>query len=104
MRTARGLGWFDKYLAIKDRRHIFVCSRGCLEIMMKYRGNVPQLTTDEIEAIKEASYDAGEYLETLGKTDARTMTPDEWMEFMECICVCYAETIKERLHADEIPF
>lgn len=70
---------------------------------MKYKGDVPELTGEEVEAIQEAAGDAGEYLDTLGKTDLATMDENEWMEFIECICVCYAETIKGRLASDDIP-
>ncbi len=71
---------------------------------MKYQGDVPELRAEEVEAMQEASNDAGEYLDTLGKTDLATMDENEWMEFIECICVCYAEAIKARLVSDEIPF
>ena len=71
---------------------------------MIYRGNVPELTPEEIDAIMVAANDGGEYLDTLGKTDLATMTEQEWLEFMECVCIAYAETIKKRLASDEIPY
>jgi hypothetical protein len=71
---------------------------------MKYKGNVPELTVDEIKGIEAAAEDAGAYIDALGKTDMAGWSYEEWMEFVHCICVCYAETIKERLASDEIPF
>lgn len=104
IRSTRGLGWFPPHLPINERRHVSACSRTCLEIVVKYQGNVPELTADEIQAIQEAAVDAGEYLDALGKTNLATMDENEWMEFIECICIGFAETIRARLASDEVPF
>jgi hypothetical protein len=52
----------------------------------------------EIDAIMAASDPAGEYLDSLGKTDLATMTEDEWYCFLECVVTAYQDKLRE-LHA-----
>lgn len=46
-------------------------------------------TVDEIKAMEAASAPAGEYLDSIGKTDLATLTYGEWMTFIEVICSAY---------------
>jgi hypothetical protein len=52
-------------------------------------------TEYEREAIAHGGEQAGEYLETLGKTDLATMTPQEWDTFIEAAITGYVERLGE---------
>jgi hypothetical protein len=45
----------------------------------------------EIQAMQAASEMAGEYLESIGKTDLATLEYDEWMTFIEVVCTTFNE-------------
>lgn len=104
VRTARGFGWFNPHLPIGERTVINVCSIPCQGIIMKHRGKPPVLTQDEVDAIVKAAEGAGQHLDALGKTDLAAMTWEEWMTFIEQVCIGYAEEIKARLYSEDIPF
>jgi hypothetical protein len=56
-------------------------------------------TEDELDAIEAASDPAGEYLESIGKTDLATMTEEEWFRFLEVVVTGFQSglaAIKER--------
>lgn len=50
-------------------------------------------TETEIAAMRYASDMAGEYLESLEKTDLATMTEDEWMNLMEVIITGFSDSM-----------
>jgi hypothetical protein len=52
-------------------------------------------TEYEREAIAHGGSMAGEYLETLGKTDIAVMTPDEYDAFIETAITGYVERLGE---------
>jgi hypothetical protein len=52
-------------------------------------------TEYEREAIAHGGAQAGEYLETLGKTDLAVMTPQEWDAFIEVVVTGYVERLGE---------
>jgi hypothetical protein len=58
------------------------CSKGCA-IMV-------DPTELEIERMEAAADKGGEYLDSLGKTDLATLSRDEWMTFIECVCTEFA--------------
>lgn len=45
----------------------------------------------EIEGMMEAGAVGGEYLDAIGKTDLATLTPDEYMGFVEKVIRTYEE-------------
>ena len=57
-----------------------------------------ELSPREIEAILAVSPVAGEYLEKLGKSDLATMEEGEWLGFIECTVMAYADAMGT-LHA-----
>lgn len=61
------------------------------------------LTTREIAAIEHASGAAGEYLESLGKTDMTTFDESEWMTMIEVIVGAFTEHLRTITDTD-IPF
>jgi hypothetical protein len=60
-------------------------------------------TEYEIAAIEAASGPAGEYLESIGKTDLAAMDESEWMTLLEVIVTAYTDTLRARL-AEKAPF
>ncbi len=61
------------------------------------------LTNGEIEAIQAASGPAGEYLDTIGKTDLAALSETEWMSFLECVITTALDKLAE-ISAADIPF
>lgn len=59
-------------------------------------------TEQEIEAIQAASEPAGEYLESIGKTDLATMTEEEWLTLLEVVVTAFSD--KMAALAEEPPF
>lgn len=52
-------------------------------------------TEHEIEAIQAASEPAGEYLESLGKTDLAALEEAEWFTLLEVIVTAYTDKLQE---------
>ena len=52
-------------------------------------------TDNEIAAIQAASEPAGEYLESLGKTDLASMDEAEWLTLIEVIVTAYTDRMIE---------
>ncbi|MBF0093943.1 MAG: hypothetical protein HQL34_05290 [Alphaproteobacteria bacterium] len=50
-------------------------------------------TPNEIAAMEAASPLAGEYIESLGKTDMAAFTYDEWMTLIEVIITGYLDAL-----------
>lgn len=71
--------------------------------LYRRRKKLDGLTDQDIAAIQAASAPAGEYLESIGKTDLATMTETEWMTLLECIYCTALDKLAE-LSLDNIPF
>lgn len=54
----------------------------------------------EIEALEAASPVAGEYLDSLGKTDLADLSRDEWMTFIEVIVTAYQDSLRSLVAQD----
>ena len=68
------------------------CSRTCLHIW----GNIRAMTDPnafELAAMATASDRAGEYIESLGKTDMARWSAAEWASFIEAICGGYVDSL-----------
>jgi hypothetical protein len=50
----------------------------------------------EIAAMSTASDRAGEYIESLGRTDMATWTEHEWTHFIAVVCGGYVDALMER--------
>jgi len=61
------------------------------------------ISTTEHNALKDASADAGLYLEALGKTDMASMTVEEWQEFVKVTCFSYAENMQNVVESEDPP-
>ena len=61
------------------------------------------LTESEIAAIQAASVPAGEFLESIKKTNLAELTEAEWFTFLEAVCVSSWDSLVD--HATKnIPF
>lgn len=56
----------------------------------------------EIDAIMAASTPAGEYLESIGKTDLATMSEDDWYCFLEVVVTAYQDHL-QAIHSAPMP-
>jgi len=50
-------------------------------------------TEHEIDAIMASSEPAGQYLDSIGKTDLATLTEDEWYSFLEVVITGYQDRL-----------
>jgi hypothetical protein len=57
----------------------------------------------EIAAIAAASPMAGEYLESIGKTDLAVLTKGEWLTLLEVIITAYQDELARLLDAGRHP-
>lgn len=57
----------------------------------------------EIAAIAAASPMAGEYLESIGKTDLAVLTEAEWLTLLEVIITAYQDELARRLDQGGTP-
>lgn len=58
---------------------------------------------EEQESMHHASAAAGEYLESLGRTDLAQFSLDEWMTLIEVIATAFDDAMRER-GRERIPF
>lgn len=65
----------------------------CVWCMDAHLGNKIMIDPTGLEraAMDHAGEQAGEYMETLGKTDLATFSPDEFGTFINVICTAYIE-------------
>lgn len=54
-------------------------------------------TPHEIAAIEAASDPAGQYIESLGRSDMATWSRDEWLGFIEVVVTGYSDALRERI-------
>ena len=100
LRTARCFGWFDPRRKTGAPR--FVCSMRCMHEMRRRLGVIDP-DEHEIAAIQAASPMAGEYLESIGKTDLAVLTDTEWLTLLEVIITAYQDALAQRLDSGSHP-
>ena len=97
-REPRGFGWFDATLSLRDPRRDTtrrrLCSRTCQDICHRRRGMIDP-TPNEQAAMAAGGDAAGEYLESLGKSDLATLSPAEWRQLIEIVVTGYCDTLRE---------
>jgi len=57
----------------------------------------------ETAAIAAASPMAGEYLESIGKTDLAALSEAEWLTLLEVVVTAYQDKLARRLDAERRP-
>ena len=68
----------------------------CMNALLRGWG-VADPDEHEIAAIEAASPMAGEYLESIGKTDLAVLTDAEWMTLLEVVVTAYQDELARRL-------
>lgn len=107
-RTERGPvlppGWQEielRHGATKELETIRVaCGERCLTTTWR-RLNMIDPTPQELNAIREAGYAAGEYLESIGQTDLAKLSDGEWMTLLQVVIGSYNPP---RITEDDCPF
>ena len=100
LRPARGFGWFDP--RVRTSEPLPACSMRCMSALCR-RWGVVDPDEHEIAAIAAASPMAGEYLESIGKTDLAVLTEAEWLTLLEVIITAYQDELARRLDAGRHP-
>jgi hypothetical protein len=57
-------------------------------------------TPNEIAAMRHAGHMAGEYLDSIAKTDLATLSIEEWHSFIECVVTGYCEHFADLIARD----
>ena len=98
LRGARGFGWFDARYGIGDPRRAqsfrWFCSLVCQDICHRRCGMIDP-TRDERAAMEHAVAMAGEHIESLGRTDLMTWSPEEFAALIEVIVTAFTDRLRE---------
>jgi DNA polymerase III epsilon subunit-like protein len=100
LRTARGFGWFDPR-DLASRQHP-ACSMRCMDALCR-RWGVVDPDEHETAAIEAASPLAGEYLESIGKTDLASLTEAEWLTLLMVVVIAFQNELARRLDTGRHP-
>jgi len=57
-------------------------------------------TPNEKAAMDHGGRMGGEYLESIGKTDLLSLTPEEWNTFIECVVTGYCDHLRDLAASD----
>jgi hypothetical protein len=97
-RGARGFGWFDAQFGVGDPRRDharrWLCSLACQNICHRRRSMIDP-TRDERAAMTHAVAMAGEYIESLDRTDLMTWSAEEFMTLIEVIVTAFTDRLRE---------
>ena len=97
-REPRGFSWFDAGFRVadprRDRSYRRLCSRRCQDICHRRRGMIDP-TPNEIAAMQAAGLAAGEYLESIGKSDLALLSTEEWSTLIETVVTGYCDTLRD---------
>jgi Family of unknown function (DUF6511) len=107
-RGARGFGWFDGQFGVgdprRDQSRRWLCSLACQNICHRRRGMIDP-SRHERAAIGHAVAMAGEQIESLGRTDLMTWSPDEFATLIEVIITAFTNRLRELGDDDgEVPY
>jgi Family of unknown function (DUF6511) len=102
-RHGRGHGFAQKEFAGKGKPQkvtmVWFCGKLCADIFYhKYKKGIPMkldLLTTEQNALQYAGNEGGQYLESIGKTDLATLTPDEWNMFLYAVVCTFCGQLQE---------
>jgi hypothetical protein len=97
-RDARGFGWFDARFAIPDPRRDhswrWLCSLTCQTICHRRHGMIDP-TRHERAAMDHAVTMAGEFVESLGRTDLMSWSEEEFDSLIEVIVTAFTDRLRE---------
>ena len=96
-REARFHGWFDAERGVGDPRRDAsrrrLCSRACQDLCQRRRGMIDP-TPNEQQALRTAGDLAGEYLDSLSRTDLALLTEAEWASLIEVIVTGFSDSLR----------
>ena len=97
-REPGGFGWFNACLAVdnpgRDQSYRELCSKLCQDLCHRRRGMIDP-TPNERAAMANGGVMAGEYLDSLGKTDLAQLSIDEWHTLIEVIVTGYCDHLRD---------
>lgn len=97
---ARHWDWFHRYRGIRLHWTVPTCSPVCLELWKGRRMIDPNPI--ELAAMRQAGDRAGDYIDSLGRTDMAAWSKPEWAAFIAAICGGYVDAlIDQQLAASE---
>ena len=100
-REARGFGYSPR-LTRQSGRDLWLCSMRCLDIVTRLEGMIDP-KEHEVVALRQASARAGEYVESLGRTDLARFTEQEWTTLIEVIVTAFQDHLRTA-YAENPPF
>lgn len=101
-RASSGIGYSPR----PNKPVLWLCDdRGCIDIA-KDSYFMKQDDFDSIEtlAVREGGFAAGEYLNSLGKTDLASLSEPEWNEFCRRVVTGYRKDLSRRVLDSVVPF
>jgi Family of unknown function (DUF6511) len=107
-RASRGFGWFDAQFGLgdprRDQSRRWLCSLLCQEICHRRRGMIDP-TRHERAAINHAITMAGAHIESIGRTNLMTWSPEEFGALIEMIVTAFTDRLRELGNDDgEVPY
>jgi hypothetical protein len=72
----------------------------CLNILARNKGMIDP-TPNEEDALEAASQTAGEFLESIGKTDLAQLEREEWESLIESVVTGYSDRLRELADQDQ---
>jgi len=95
-RGTRGFGWFDARFGTGDPRRAeslrWFCSLTCQHTCHRRRGMIDP-TRHERAAMHHAVAVAGEYIESVGRTDLMTWSPEEFDALIEVTVTAFTDRL-----------
>ena len=101
-RSARGLGFSPAFIRI-DAPRVTLCSRRCQDLAARLSGMIDP-DKHEVQALAAAGRTAGEYIESIAKTDLATFTGEEWATLIEVAVTTFQDTLREACANEPPPF
>ena len=102
-REHRAFGWFDPIYRVSDPRRDAstreLCRMRWQDICHRRRGMIDP-TPNDMAAMQAGGHLAGEYLESIGKSDLVTLTTEEWSTLIEVVVTGYCDTLRDLAGSD----
>jgi hypothetical protein len=83
--------WLQGYLLHTGR----ACSLVCLTLISLRENPLVDPTHNELAAIEHAGMMAGEYLDSLGRTDLASLEVNEWLTFLEVVVTAFSDRLRD---------
>jgi hypothetical protein len=102
-RRAAGFGYTQRPHAVSNV--IWLCgSEYCHHAARRfYAMSAQEFDEYELGAMLEAGRSAGNYLDTIGRTDLACLSGEEWREFLARLFTGYEHALRRKLLTDEPP-